>query len=145
MSLPNRDDFSSAVTARRLCRDLRRVIGTFLRNRSAGARAEEQTDAQESTMRAAPAAPAWAGDTVLMLRWFVSEATGQIANVAYQLEIRADEIDDEARARLWHDLIILEEELTIVEALLEAPIDWDAENRRLLAGEVPSFEDDDDE
>jgi len=145
MSLPNRDYAGNAESARRLCRDLRRLIGTYLRNRSSGARVEGQPDAQESTECIRPVPPAWAGDTVLMLRWYVNEATGQLANVGYQLEIRADEIDGEARAQLRHDLILLEEELTIVAALLDEPIDWDVENTRLLTGEIPPFEDDDDD
>jgi len=82
-----------------------------------------------------------------MLRWLLTQATGSIANVAHQLETRAAEIDDDARVELQDDLIALDEELVIVKALLKQAIDWDEENRRLLAGEIPPLESepDDDE
>jgi len=87
-----------------------------------------------------PAGTARTGAMVPMLRWLLTEATGTIANVAHQLETRAAEIDDDARVQLQDDLIVLDDELMTVKALLGEPIDWDQENRRLLAGEIPPLE-----
>lgn len=101
----------------------------------------------EPTAQTGTAATARAGDSIPMLRWLLTQATGSIANVAHQLETRAAEIDDDARLELQDDLIALDEELVVVKALLNQAIDWDEENRRLLAGEIPPLESepDDDE
>jgi hypothetical protein len=97
------------------------------------------------TAQPGPAAAARAGDVVPMLRWLLTEATGTIGHAAHQLETHAAEIDDHARAELQDDLITLDEELAIVKALLHDPTDWDDENRRLLAGEIPPLQDEADD
>jgi hypothetical protein len=73
------------------------------------------------------------------LRWLVTQATGTVANAAHQLKTRAAEVDDVARAQLRGDVVVLDEELATLKALL-AVVDWDAECGRLLAGEIPPFE-----
>jgi hypothetical protein len=78
-----------------------------------------------------------------VLRWLLTQATGTIGNVAHQLETRALDIDDYERRRLLDDLAVLDEELGVVRMLLDNPVDWDAEYRRLLAGETPPLENDD--
>jgi hypothetical protein len=108
-------------------------------------RRDRDDPARETAVLPGPAASARAGEMVPMLRWLVSEATGKIANIAHQLETRAAEIGDGARAQLHDDLTVLDEELAVVNALLDVPIDWDAENRRLLAGEIPPLESDADD
>lgn len=80
-------------------------------------------------------------ELVPRLRWLVGEAAGTIGDLAHRLELRAAEIDDDARAQLRHDLLMLDDELEAVKALLVAPSDWDDELRRMLGDEVPPFED----
>jgi hypothetical protein len=80
-------------------------------------------------------------ELVPRLRWLVSDAAGTIGDLAHRLERRATEIDDQARAELRKDLVILEDELEAVRGLLMSPADWDAKLRRLLEDEVPPFED----
>ena len=96
--------------------------------------------ALEPTAQRGPAATARAGDSVPMLRWMLTEATDTIASVAHELETRAAEIDEDARVELRDDLIAVDEEFVTVKALLDDAIDWDDENRRLLAGEIPPLE-----
>jgi hypothetical protein len=84
-----------------------------------------------------PAAAARAGDLVPRLRWLLTESAGTTANVAHLLETSAAEVDDNARAQLYEDVSVLEEELATVKALLGNYVDWDAEVKRLLGGEVP--------
>ncbi len=78
---------------------------------------------------------------VLRLRWLLTQSSGTIADVAHQLETRAADVDDAARQQLRDDVLVLDEELALLKALLLPPIDWDAEHERLLAGEIPPFED----
>jgi hypothetical protein len=80
-------------------------------------------------------------ELVPRLRWLVSEASGTIGDLAHRLERRAPDIDDEARAQLREDLLVLEDELEAVKGLLLSPADWDARLRRLLEDEVPPYED----
>lgn len=84
-----------------------------------------------------PATAAGAGDLVPQLRWLLTDSAGTIANVAHQLETRGPEVDDNARARLYDDVSVLDEELATVKALLGNFVDWDAEAKRLLGGEIP--------
>jgi hypothetical protein len=84
-----------------------------------------------------PAAVTRAGDLVPQLRWLLTDSAGTIANVAHQLETRGAEVDDDARARLYDDVSVLDEELATVRALLGNCVDWDAEAKRLLDGEIP--------
>ena len=85
-----------------------------------------------------------AGKLVSWLGWLLNHSNGTIADVAHHLETRAADLDDDARERLRNDVLVLDDELATVKALL-APVDWDAEHGRLLAGEIPPFEDDADD
>jgi hypothetical protein len=91
-----------------------------------------------------PAAAAQAGELLPYLRWLLTDAAGTIANVAHHLETRATEVDDDARAHLYDDVSVLDEELTTVKTLLGNQIDWDAEAKHLLGGEIPPPEPRDD-
>ena len=68
------------------------------------------------------------------------ESAGTIASVAHELETRAAEVDNHARAQLHDDILALDDELATVKTLLGNEVDWDAENGRLLAGEIPPFQ-----
>ena len=76
------------------------------------------------------------------LRWLLPQAAGTIGEVSHQLESRAADIDDSARTQLRDDVLVLEGELAVVKALLIELHDWDSELRRLLEGELPSFDSD---
>ena len=76
--------------------------------------------------------------------WLLNHSNGTIADVAHHLETRAADLDDDARELLREDVLALDEELATVKALL-APVDWDAEHGRLLAGEIPPIEGDADD
>ena len=52
------------------------------------------------------------------LRWLLTQASGTIGRVAHQLEHRASEIDDSARDQLRDDVMVVDDELATVEALL---------------------------
>jgi hypothetical protein len=86
-----------------------------------------------------------AGELLRRLRWLMTESSGTIANIAHQLETRAAELDDDACDQLRDDVLVLEEDIATLKGQLGAPVDWDAEHERLIAGEVPPFEDDFDE
>jgi hypothetical protein len=90
-----------------------------------------------------PAAAAQAGDLLPWLRWLLTDSAGMIANVAHHLETRAAEVDDDARAQLHDDISVLEEELAAAKGLVGNSVDWDAEAKRLLDGEIPPLERDD--
>jgi hypothetical protein len=74
------------------------------------------------------------------LRWLLTEATGTIGLIGHQLESRGDDIDDDARAQLRDDVLVLDDELATVKALLMELVDWDFELERLLDDEVPPFD-----
>jgi hypothetical protein len=74
------------------------------------------------------------------LRWLLTQASGTIGLVAHHLESRAADIDDEARAQLRDDVVVLEDELGTVKALLAELIDWDWELGRMLNDELPPFD-----
>jgi hypothetical protein len=78
------------------------------------------------------------------LRWLMTQSSGTIADVAHQLETYGAEVDDSTREQLRDDVLVLDEELATVKMLLLGPVDWDAEHGRLLAGEVPPFDEDED-
>jgi hypothetical protein len=82
-----------------------------------------------------------AGELPARLGWLLTQASGKIADVAHQLEIRAADLDDDAREQLRDDLLALHDELAPLKVLLE-PVDWDVEHGRLLAGEIPPFQND---
>ena len=85
-----------------------------------------------------------AGELPARLGWLLTHASGKIADVTHNLETRAADLDDDARERLGDDVLALYQELATLTALLE-PVDWDAEHGRLLAGEIPPFQDDADD
>ena len=80
-------------------------------------------------------------DLVRHLRLLLAESAGTIADVAYRLEKSTYAVDEHDRALLRDDVLQLDEELASLKAWLLAPLDWDAEYARLLAGEVPGIED----
>jgi hypothetical protein len=96
-------------------------------------------------MRPGPAAEAQAGKLLPQLRWLLTKSTGTLAEVAHRLETHGVDIDHDARARLQDDLVVLDEELATLRTLLAGPVDWDTEYERLLAGEIPPFEGNDEE
>ena len=77
------------------------------------------------------------------LRLLLTQSSGAIADVVHQDETRAVDLDADAREQLRDDVLVLDEELATLKTLLVAPIDWDAEHERLLAGEIPPFDDGD--
>jgi hypothetical protein len=85
------------------------------------------------------------GELLRRLRWLLSESSGTIADVARHLETLAAGLDDDVRERLRDNVLVLDEELAGLKVLLAAPVDWDAEHERLLAGEIPPFEGDADD
>ena len=84
-----------------------------------------------------------AGKLLPRLRLLLTQSSGAIANVVHQVETRGVDLDDDAREQLRDDILVLDEELATLKALLVPPIDWDAEHERLLAGEIPPFDDGD--
>ena len=79
------------------------------------------------------------------LRLLLTQSSGAIANVVQQVETCAVDLNDDAREQLRSDILVLDEEFATLKALLVAPIDWDAEHERLLAGEIPPFDDGDED
>jgi len=79
------------------------------------------------------------------LRSLLTQSSGMVAAVANQLEDRPADVDDDARVKLQDDVDVLDEELALLKVLLLGPVDWDAEQGRLLAGEIPPFDDDPDD
>jgi hypothetical protein len=87
---------------------------------------------------------AMGGELLPTLRWLLSQATGTIGEVSHRLETHAADIDDDDRAQLQDDLVVLDAELAVIKALLMEIHDWDAELTRLLDGELPPFDTDTD-
>jgi hypothetical protein len=79
------------------------------------------------------------------LRWLLTQSSGMVAAVANQLEDRPADVDDDDRVKLQDDVDVLDDELALLRVLLLGPVDWDAEHGRLLAGEIPPFDDDSDD
>jgi hypothetical protein len=79
------------------------------------------------------------------LRRLLASSGGTIADVAHALERRGDEVDRQGRDLLQDEIGAIEIDIAILKTLLSDPIEWDAESRRLLAGEIPPFEDDSDD
>ena len=90
-----------------------------------------------------PGAELEASRLVPRLRLLLTHSSGAIADVVHQVETRAVDLDADAREQLRDDVLVLDEELATLKTLLVAPIDWDAEHERLLAGEIPPFDDGD--
>ena len=79
-------------------------------------------------------------ELVPTLRWLLTQAGGTVGRVTHQLEHRAADIDDDARAQLRDDVLVLDDELATLKALLLGLIDWDSELARLLKGELPPLD-----
>jgi hypothetical protein len=86
-----------------------------------------------------------AGTLLRRLRWLMAESSGTIAYIAHQLERHASELDDDACEQLREDVLVLDDDLESLKALLLASVDWDVEHGRLIAGDVPPLEDDPDQ
>jgi hypothetical protein len=86
-----------------------------------------------------------ADEPLRRLRWLMAEASGTIANIAHQLETHASKLDDYAREQLLDDVLVLDEDLDVLRGLLPATVDWDAAHGRLIAGEIPPFDDESDD
>jgi hypothetical protein len=86
-----------------------------------------------------------AAPLVPQLRWLLTQSAGTIADAAHRLETGGGGLDEQLREQLRDDVLVIDEELAALKALLVAPADWDAEYGRLLAGEVPPLESDSDD
>jgi hypothetical protein len=75
------------------------------------------------------------------LRRLLASSGGTIADVAHALERRGEDVDFNGRALLREEVDAIEMDIAGLKALLSDPIDWEAESKRLLAGEIPPFED----
>jgi hypothetical protein len=87
--------------------------------------------------------PADGADDALLweLRRLLASSGGTIADVANVLERRGDEVDRKGLDLLQDEVGAIEIDIAVLKTLLSDPIDWDAESKRLLAGEVPPFDD----
>jgi hypothetical protein len=85
-----------------------------------------------------------AGTPLERLRWLLTQSSGLIAEVSNHLEASPTDVDYNARVRLQDDVDVLDEELALLKMLLLGPVDWDAEYGRLLAGEIPPPDDEED-
>jgi hypothetical protein len=96
-----------------------------------------------------PAADADYRELVWELRYLLASSGGTIADVAHTLEGLGDEIDRKGRDLLKDEVRAIEVDIAVLKTILSDAVDWDAECKRLLADEVPPFEDrlvvDDDE
>jgi hypothetical protein len=81
-------------------------------------------------------------ELVWELRRLLASSGGTIADVAHALERRGNHVDRKGRDLLEDEVRAVEVDIAILKTLLSDPVDWDSECRRLLAGEVPPFEDD---
>lgn len=79
-------------------------------------------------------------ELVWELRRLLASSGGTIADVARALERRPDDVDRRGRELLHDEVLTIEMDLAMLKVLLSDPVDWDAESRRLIAGEVPPFE-----
>lgn len=75
------------------------------------------------------------------LRRLIASSGGTIADVALALEQRGDEVDRKARRLLHDEVLAIDVDLAALKTLLSESVDWDTECKRLLADEVPPFED----
>jgi hypothetical protein len=80
-------------------------------------------------------------ELVWELRRLIASSGGAIADVAHALEKRGDEVDRRGRDLLHEELLAVEVDIAVLKTLLSDQVDWDTECKRLLAGEVPPFED----
>jgi hypothetical protein len=75
------------------------------------------------------------------LRRLLASSGGTIADVGHALERRGEDIDRRSRDLLEDEVSAIELDIAVLKVLLSDPVDWDIESKRLLAGEVPPFED----
>jgi hypothetical protein len=75
------------------------------------------------------------------LRRLLASSGGTIADVAHALERRGEEVDRKGRELLEDEVRAVEVDIAILKSLLSDPVDWDRECGRLVAGEIPPFED----
>jgi len=80
-------------------------------------------------------------ELVWELRRLIASSGGTIADVALALEQRGDELDRKGRRLLHDEVLAIDVDLAALKTLLSESIDWDTECKRLLADEVPPFED----
>jgi hypothetical protein len=76
------------------------------------------------------------------LRRLLASSGGTIADVAHALERRGEEVDRKGRDLLEDEVRAVEVDIAILKSLLSDPVDWDRECGRLLAGEIPPYDDD---
>jgi hypothetical protein len=79
-------------------------------------------------------------ELITYLRLLLIRSTDTVAEVKQHLETQVRPLDRETRAQLADDVLRLDDELASLKAFLIAPLDWDAEYKRLLAGETPPLE-----
>lgn len=103
----------------------------------------ERADEYQDAPRQDAGPPALSEDRELVweLRRLIAWSAGTIADAAQTLEARAVDVDDKARALLQDEVEALDMDLGVLKALLADPVDWDREYERLLAGEIPPFDD----
>jgi hypothetical protein len=75
------------------------------------------------------------------LRQLLASSGGAIADVAHALEERRDDVDRDTRKLLQDEVRTIEVDIAALKTILSDPVDWDWECKRLLADEVPPFED----
>lgn len=80
-------------------------------------------------------------ELVWELRRLLASSGGAIADVVHALERRGDDVDRNGRDLLQDEVRAVEVDIAALKTLLSDPLDWDGECKRLLADEVPPFED----
>ncbi len=90
---------------------------------------------------AMPATDAQEAELVWGLRQLLTSSGSMIADVAQALETRGGEVDRKGRELLQDEVSAIEVDMAVLKTFLSDEVDWDAECRRLLADEVPPFED----
>ncbi len=80
------------------------------------------------------------GDLIWELRRLLAWSGGTIADVTQALELRGSELDGAARALLREEVDALDSDLALLRAVLTSRLDWDRAYERLLAGEIPPFD-----
>lgn len=103
-------------------------------------RAEEQA-ASDPPSDSSSAAHDEGEELVWELRRLIASSGGTIADVALALEQRGGEVDRRARRLLHDEVLAIDVDLAALKTLLSDSVDWDTECKRLLADDVPPFED----
>lgn len=75
------------------------------------------------------------------LRQLLASSGEMIGDVAHALETRGEDVDGKGRELLQDEVRAVEVDIAVLKTLLSGPVDWDRECKRLLADEVPPFED----